>query len=342
MFEDLKPYMCMIENCEDSSTLYAHSAAWASHQSSHSASASSHEPLTCVFCPARYKNAGPYYRHLSGHLQEVSLSVLPQVANEDDLENEPSDEELVPTEEEHLDINEDMSGESRAMDLGSIKNRLQEQTNNNNPVLERKFNSSLEYAGAGTGHEYTVLSQTAQTGYLETKLLEARKDSKGPFRGKFWPEGSLRSVFTEDSLKSFDLGKVLVEFVLRKATKLFAICLLAGITQPELEMTMSIFKDHDFSDFSLPVSADHINSIDGERLPWSPVQKDSFLKVQWQFLAPIFPLQSKLSPFHIREDAILPFVEVEKATKQGSFGTIYKVTVHSSHFDRGDPVQQVR
>ncbi|RTE80655.1 hypothetical protein BHE90_004858 [Fusarium euwallaceae] len=56
---------------------------WAEHESSHSSATSTSS--VCVFCSANYQELGPaYYKHVSGHLREVSLSVLPQTTDEDE------------------------------------------------------------------------------------------------------------------------------------------------------------------------------------------------------------------------------------------------------------------
>lgn len=83
VFDDLKPYVCTIEDCKDTATLYSHSGIWAQHEASHPSSAS--RSSDCSFCYAIYQHGGPaYYKHVSAHLREVSLSVLPQPADDDD------------------------------------------------------------------------------------------------------------------------------------------------------------------------------------------------------------------------------------------------------------------
>ena len=83
VFDDLKPYVCTIEDCKDTATLYTHSIMWAQHEASHSSSAS--RSSECSFCSAIYQHGGPaYYKHVSAHLREVSLSVLPQPTDDDD------------------------------------------------------------------------------------------------------------------------------------------------------------------------------------------------------------------------------------------------------------------
>lgn len=62
--------------------LYNHSVIWAQHEASHSESSRLSE---CPFCAAGCQRGTPaYFKHVSAHLREVSLSVLPQPAEEDD------------------------------------------------------------------------------------------------------------------------------------------------------------------------------------------------------------------------------------------------------------------
>lgn len=83
VFEDLKPYVCTIDGCEEPRTLYNHSALWPEHESSHLVSPP--RMAECPFCAAIFQQrALPYFKHVSTHLQEVSLSVLPHPADEDD------------------------------------------------------------------------------------------------------------------------------------------------------------------------------------------------------------------------------------------------------------------
>ncbi|KAM7195048.1 Metallo-dependent phosphatase-like protein [Rhypophila sp. PSN 637] len=84
VFDDLRPYVCTIATCEDSKSLFNLSGEWARHEDSHALAASSSSE--CHFCFARYQSKGPaYYKHVSGHLREVSLYVLPQPVSEDEV-----------------------------------------------------------------------------------------------------------------------------------------------------------------------------------------------------------------------------------------------------------------
>jgi Fungal N-terminal domain of STAND proteins len=89
VFDDLKPYVCIIEDCKETATLYSQSGTWAQHVASHLSLAL--RSSECLFCYAVFRHGGPaYYKHVSTHLREVSLSVLPQQADDDDFDNDDS------------------------------------------------------------------------------------------------------------------------------------------------------------------------------------------------------------------------------------------------------------
>lgn len=105
MFNDLKPYMCTVEDCEMSGTLYKHSGTWAFHESIHLPAAS--KSAECVFCSATYQRLNEaYYKHVSGHLREISLSVLPQTIDDDAESGTDESDSLV---RHHSENSEDMA-----------------------------------------------------------------------------------------------------------------------------------------------------------------------------------------------------------------------------------------
>jgi hypothetical protein len=91
VFEDLKPYVCTIDKCEEPRILYNHSAMWAEHESSHVVPSTAE----CPFCGANFQQrALAYFKHVAAHLKEVSLSALPHPADEDDgFDSEDSNNE---------------------------------------------------------------------------------------------------------------------------------------------------------------------------------------------------------------------------------------------------------
>ncbi|EGY14519.1 uncharacterized protein VDAG_05683 [Verticillium dahliae VdLs.17] len=84
VFTDLTPYICTDMSCRDT-TLYNQTDRWASHEATH------RPPLqkidSCAFCEATFQQESRiFYDHVSKHLQEVSLAILPRAV--DDLGEE--------------------------------------------------------------------------------------------------------------------------------------------------------------------------------------------------------------------------------------------------------------
>lgn len=187
---------------------------------------------------------------------------------------------------------------------------------------------------------------------LWDELNEAKASSKYPCKADFWPEGSLQKIITKNDIitELYHVNAVdnepvdneLVQFILRDAMKLLATCLISQIRHSGLAQTMCIFRTHNFSDKNLPVEEKVFKSYQfADDLSWSPPQMLNFLQYQWKFVAHTFSRACYLIPRPLPEETILPFIE-STALAQGHFGTVHKVTVHPSHFDRDDPVHQVR
>ncbi|KAH6973043.1 hypothetical protein BKA56DRAFT_424546, partial [Ilyonectria sp. MPI-CAGE-AT-0026] len=76
VFNDLKPYVCTVEGCTQPATRYARSQAWVQHETIHKIQGAT--TGTCHFCTKVCSWASPdYFNHVSAHLREISLSVLP-------------------------------------------------------------------------------------------------------------------------------------------------------------------------------------------------------------------------------------------------------------------------
>jgi len=93
VFDDIQPYICTIKDCKQSpGIMYNISRMWVQHEASHLLTAP--RSSECSFCSAIYQDNGhAYYAHVSAHLREVSLSVLPQpmADDDDDLDTDNSD-----------------------------------------------------------------------------------------------------------------------------------------------------------------------------------------------------------------------------------------------------------
>ncbi|CRK21657.1 hypothetical protein BN1723_002773 [Verticillium longisporum] len=79
VFTDLTPYICTDVSCRDT-TLYNQTDRWASHEATHR---SEWQKLdSCAFCAATFQQESRvFYDHVSKHLQEVSLAILPRAAD---------------------------------------------------------------------------------------------------------------------------------------------------------------------------------------------------------------------------------------------------------------------
>ncbi|KPM36582.1 Serine/threonine-protein kinase hal4 [Neonectria ditissima] len=90
VFRDLAPYLCTFEDCTEPATLHARSQTWAQHEMSHSPSKAGAD--RCVFCSETQAwGTSDYFKHVSAHLREVALSVLPPRADDDDDDDDASD-----------------------------------------------------------------------------------------------------------------------------------------------------------------------------------------------------------------------------------------------------------
>ncbi|KAH6981282.1 hypothetical protein BKA56DRAFT_56182 [Ilyonectria sp. MPI-CAGE-AT-0026] len=94
VFDDLSPYVCTIENCDQSSMLFKSSYMWSKHEASHQVLSGD-----CPFCTARMtERNSDYYRHVSRHLREISLAALPRTfATLDEDTDSSSTSAMVPT-----------------------------------------------------------------------------------------------------------------------------------------------------------------------------------------------------------------------------------------------------
>ncbi|KAH8722236.1 hypothetical protein BGZ61DRAFT_516337 [Ilyonectria robusta] len=94
IFEDLSPYVCTIENCDQSSVLFKSSYIWSIHEASHQFLSGD-----CPFCTTRMtERNSDYYRHVSRHLREISLAALPRtLATLDEDTDSSSTSAIVPT-----------------------------------------------------------------------------------------------------------------------------------------------------------------------------------------------------------------------------------------------------
>lgn len=105
--------MCTIEACDGPLILYHQSSAWAQHEESHTEPS---RPSQCLFCSAICQDRA-YFKHVSAHLREVSLSVLPQHTDEDGDSDSDNEWDFSPTPNRHQEHKEAKTSETPLEDL---------------------------------------------------------------------------------------------------------------------------------------------------------------------------------------------------------------------------------
>ncbi|KAJ9148869.1 Kinase-like protein [Pleurostoma richardsiae] len=164
----------------------------------------------------------------------------------------------------------------------------------------------------------------------------------------FVPEGCIKDLVTEGSViielrylnSVWEVDNALVEYILRKAPKVFAIAVQTGLFGLELCMAMDKFRKCDFGDSGLPIrerAAPSDATIGKLKLSafmpktlWTDLRLYNFYDHQWTYLSPVFAKGDRemiLHPHHI-----LPIIEVDHCTTQhGTFSDVRQVIIHDQH-----------
>ena len=133
----------------------------------------------------------------------------------------------------------------------------------------------------------------------------------------FLPHGNLTKLVTETAvIQELDLEPdeegELVEFILTRATKVFAIFIYTQVLTKKSVQVMKQFLESGFDDSSpfFPISP-HAKDATGARIAafgaplWSDRTIHRFYNDQWMFLAPVFRL--KTFEYQLQPGQILPF-----------------------------------
>ncbi|KAI0517532.1 kinase-like domain-containing protein [Xylaria bambusicola] len=170
----------------------------------------------------------------------------------------------------------------------------------------------------------------------------------------FLPLDSFQSLITAESvqrvIKSLtednSIIQTLVEFVIMKAKKVFAILAVTGM---EIIPALESLQQYEFTDAHLPITRDidlhncKINNVDREcnhppafnafhSSPWDMVMLRTFYNEQWKFLAPVFSHDRRTQNLQLK--CILPFIEPpfsHEPRKSSFFSDVYQVQIHPSH-----------
>ncbi|KAK4216809.1 hypothetical protein QBC37DRAFT_438577 [Rhypophila decipiens] len=204
---------------------------------------------------------------------------------------------------------------------------------------------------------------------------------KSQFRNEgkdFMPEGKLSTILTREVVRKILRSRCdsdsdsdsegsdaaseegdaetddLVDFVVTKAIKVFAITLLIDIEGQSLHDALALFKRHNFSDNSLPIQQIQLSGSGKKRktadqhefirmgLDWRTKKIRDFYKEQWTFLAWVIraATSERGSSKDLEHSHIVPFTEkIDNGCERGGFGQIFHYRVQPKHLD--DPEQPI-
>jgi hypothetical protein len=136
----------------------------------------------------------------------------------------------------------------------------------------------------------------------------------------------------------------IVDYIYTSAKLLFCITLSARLCGHGLYEAMRAFHQGGLRDSDLPISGRrypellvtrrNVITLTEHNLFRTPAWTNNeracrdFTTDQWKYLAPVFASDSVT--LDLEDEHIMPFTEVSPM-KQGTFGTVYQVTIHASH-----------
>lgn len=187
---------------------------------------------------------------------------------------------------------------------------------------------------------------------LEEYINNALSQSTFPFPEKryFAPKKTLDAITAAtitqtiwpDSTSSGNLedsNKELINFIIRDAREILAICICIGMPHQQLRDSMQSFLKHHISDASLPLSNATMEII------WPKardmIRRQTFQDSQYIFRAHMFSMKDRYSLIDLPLNTVLPILDAE-AQSQGRFGLVYKVKIHPDYLDPDDPIRKVR
>jgi serine/threonine protein kinase len=135
----------------------------------------------------------------------------------------------------------------------------------------------------------------------------------------------------------------LATYVHSQCTILFSIAIHEGFEGSTLYNMMRLFEEHQWTDQKLPIEPlvrNEVHELSRFGMPWDNPKIRRFYNQQWTFLAPVFNTASQARSSHdFKRTHVLPFTERHEELDQGSFGKVYKYTIHADHLiDLDNPV----
>ncbi|KAG9240575.1 hypothetical protein BJ878DRAFT_429992 [Calycina marina] len=171
---------------------------------------------------------------------------------------------------------------------------------------------------------------------LRSKIIGSLVLNK-PDHRKFLPALALPQLLNrenvlkelQDSNFGVELVPTLLEYVLERSQKVFAILTLQRTVPKIIELYTA-----DFDDSCLPVCIDQGRmfscTVKNKSMPnWSHGDVHDFEERQWSFLSPVFTLEEYRHKLH--DMCILPFTSRSHFEKESYFSKVYKVEIHPDH-----------
>jgi len=132
----------------------------------------------------------------------------------------------------------------------------------------------------------------------------------------------------------------IVDFVMERATKLFAILTLIGKCKSILDFMVEGISDIDlpFQVSDIKSSENLLASHNSARIyclltKWSNWDLQELSRFQWSLLAPILELGHCSKHYDFHSNTILPFAEDDEGSRiTGGFSSVRRVKIHPAHY----------
>lgn len=250
-----------------------------------------------------------------------------------------------------------------------------------NTQVVRMAACGLDPARSGKPREEVAMKDSTD---LFEKISESLIDSQfdtGATR-MFAPNELIRGLVLPNTVRDTlakglpsvqEVDQDLVDYIVFKARKLFAICLMQRLKEESLLKAMVLFKGNSMSDTDLPLEqtihdaenddwekspqkslgaedtavpsnstmkfGSKLHEIDPNEEIWKNFGRRSFIENhQWMFLAPVFSTKDETQ--NLKQSSVLPFPRRGKLTEGGGFGIVSRIVIQEEHIE--DPGKLVR
>jgi len=149
----------------------------------------------------------------------------------------------------------------------------------------------------------------------------------------------LEHSLSDDYLAMGEKRNEIVDFVMERARKLFAILTLIGKCKSILDFMLEGISDTDlpFQLSNIKTSENLLASHNSARIyrlftKWSNWDLQELSRFQWSLLAPVLELGHSPKHYDLQSNSILPFVKYDEGNrKTGGYGSVWRVKIHPEH-----------